>query len=65
MGREQSREFRGQTALHMAITKGNKKAVEALLEVGSNSTNFNMSTLLNICATGSRFVNTVMMGQFL
>lgn len=63
MGREQSRDFRGQTALHMAIAKGNKKAVKSMLKVGSNSTNFNMSTLLNICATGSRFVNTVMMGQ--
>lgn len=63
MGREQSEEFRGQTALHMAITKGNKEAIKAMLEVGRKSKKIKMSTLLNICATGSRFVNTVMMGQ--
>lgn len=63
MGREQSQEFCGQTALHMAITKGNKEAIKAMLKVGRKSKKFKMSTLLNICATGSRFVNTVMMGQ--
>lgn len=63
MGREQSHEFRGQTALHMAITKGNKEAIEAMLEVGRNFKMSKYAKLLNVCATGSRFVNTVMMGQ--
>lgn len=34
MAREQSVEFHGQTALHMAITKGNIEAIQAMLEVG-------------------------------
>lgn len=34
MAREQSEEFNGQTVLHMAITKGNIEAIQAMLEVG-------------------------------
>lgn len=62
MAREQSVEFHGQSALHMAITKGNIEAIQAMLEVGRRK-DIQMSTLLHIRATGSRFVNTVMMGQ--
>ena len=57
-------EFEGQTALHMAITKGNVEAIQAMLEVGQKEgIQDHMSTLLHSRATGSRFVNTVMMGQ--
>lgn len=60
--REMSLEFRGQTALHMAITKGNIEAIGVMLEVGQRK-DIQMTNLLHMRATGSRFVNTVMMGQ--
>lgn len=63
MSREQSSIFHGQTALHMAITKSNKEAIQEMLRVGIRYKKKEMSTLLHIRATGSRFVNTVMMGQ--
>nr|XP_034303068.1 uncharacterized protein LOC117680422 isoform X2 [Crassostrea gigas] len=63
MSREQSPIFHGQTALHMAITKSNKEAIQEMLRVGIRYKKKEMSTLLHIRATGSRFVNTVMMGQ--
>lgn len=47
----------------MAITKSNKAAIEAMLKVVIRYKKKEMSTLLHIRATGSRFVNTVMMGQ--
>ncbi|XP_061170184.1 transient receptor potential cation channel subfamily V member 5-like [Saccostrea echinata] len=62
MARELSLEFCGQTALHMAITKGNIEAIQVMLEVGQFK-DIQMATLLHTRATGSRFVNTVMMGQ--
>lgn len=61
--REHSLKFRGQTALHMAITKCNEAAIEAMLKACRKHKNEEMSTLLQTRATGFRFVNTVMMGQ--
>lgn len=59
-----SKEFLGQTALHISITKGNAKATKTMLEIGQEKLPSNqMTTLLQTKATGSRFVNTVMMGQ--
>lgn len=63
MAREHSLKFRGQTALHMAITKCNKAAIEAMLGACSTHKKEEMSSLLQTRATGFRFVNTVMMGQ--
>ena len=58
-------EFKGQTALHIAITKDKPEVILDMLKVGQsrNGIRKQMSTLLHIPATGSRFVNTVMMGQ--
>ncbi|XP_041350755.1 transient receptor potential cation channel subfamily V member 5-like [Gigantopelta aegis] len=49
--------YEGQTALHIAISKENCKAVEAMV------THTEKRHLLTIPATGSRFRNTVMMGE--
>ena len=60
--RESSENFHGQTALHIAITKGNASAVDIMIS-RSNSERQSLTDLLHTCATGSRFVNTVMMGE--
>ncbi|XP_022322031.2 transient receptor potential cation channel subfamily V member 5-like [Crassostrea virginica] len=63
--REREDEFKGQTALHIAITKDKPEVIRDMLKVGQskNGIRKQMSTLLHIPATGPRFVNTVMMGQ--
>ena len=63
--REREGTFKGQTALHIAITKDKPEVIRDMLKVGQskNGIRKQMSTLLHIPATGSRFVNTVMMGQ--
>lgn len=61
---KKSTDFLGQTALHIAITKDNVKATKTMLEIGQKRlSSKQMSKLLQEKATGSRFVNTVMMGQ--
>ena len=61
--RESSETYKGQTALHIAITQSNTEIVEELLtksEVLGPGKKWN---LLHQRATGSKFVNTVMMGE--
>lgn len=61
---KKSTDFFGQTALHIAITKDNVEATKTMLIIGQKRLSSNqMSNLLKEKATGSRFVNTVMMGQ--
>ncbi|KAK3087062.1 hypothetical protein FSP39_001155 [Pinctada imbricata] len=57
--REMSSDFHGQTPLHVAITKGNLGAVSLMIEKSGPV----KTDLLHTCATGKRFVNTVMMGE--
>lgn len=58
--RIQSSNFKGQTILHVAIAKGNLEAVKIILE---NTKNEEIQKLLCTCAVGSKFNNTVLMGQ--
>lgn len=61
--RKESMEYYGQTALHVAIAKGNIEAVEDMLsEILNLSVNFK-AALLHTLATGTKFANTVMMGE--
>lgn len=55
--------FCGQTVLHISITKGNAEMTKTLLDIVHQKENDKMSELLQLTATGGRFVNTVMMGQ--
>ncbi|OWF49194.1 transient receptor potential cation channel subfamily V member 5-like [Mizuhopecten yessoensis] len=61
--RENSEEYKGQTAFHIAITKGNAMAVEAMLEQAKKGKSSDiLNRMMYTEATGTRFVNTVMMG---
>jgi transient receptor potential cation channel subfamily V protein 2 len=63
--------YKGQTPLHMAITKGDKNVTELLLssaenqaEIGNTqSSNRIKIAMIHTPATGNLFVNTVMMGE--
>ena len=58
---ERGGEYRGQTALHIVVSKGNLAGAEALLaEIDEQS---ERDTLLEIRATGLRFERTVMEGE--
>ena len=61
--RRESEEYHGQTALHIAIAKGNVDAVETMLSEILNLSQNLKSALLHQLATGFKFVNTVMMGE--
>lgn len=61
--RENSENYKGQTAFHIAITKGNTDAVEAMLRHAKDGlTSDILKRMMYTEATGARFVNTVMMG---
>lgn len=62
LAREESESYQGQTALHIAITKGNYEAVEAMLAKAACVPTIKTDIICKP-ATGVRFVNTVMMGQ--
>ena len=62
--RETSDTHRGQTALHIAITQSNLEIVETLLLKTKIMGVEKKRSLLHQRATGSRFVNSVMMGEF-
>lgn len=51
--------FCGQTVLHISITKGNAEMTKTLLDIVHQKENDKMSELLQLTATGGRFVNTV------
>ena len=61
--RRESEEYHGQTALHIAIAKGNVDAVETMLSEILNLSQNLKNALLHQLATGFKFVNTVMMGE--
>ncbi|XP_061196783.1 transient receptor potential cation channel subfamily V member 3-like [Saccostrea echinata] len=54
-------DYNGQTALHVAIVIGNFEVVKILLDFAEAKDM--TGDLLNICANGSRFKNTALMGQ--
>ncbi|XP_061194714.1 transient receptor potential cation channel subfamily V member 5-like [Saccostrea echinata] len=59
-------EFYGQIPLHIAIAKGNLSVIELMLKQAQKNTNKKNSFLQGLLhkqASGSRFVNTIMMGQ--
>lgn len=58
--RIQSSSFKGQTILHVAIAKGNLEAVKIILKKTRNE---EIQELFCTCAVGSKFKNTVLMGQ--
>lgn len=58
--RIQSSNFKGQTILHVAIAKGNLEAVKIILKKTKNE---EIQELFCTCAVGSKFKNTVLMGQ--
>ncbi|KAK3594297.1 hypothetical protein CHS0354_018987 [Potamilus streckersoni] len=64
--RDQSRNFCGQTPLHMAISKGYKQLVEKLLIAAkwcNRPDAGDVKELLSQKATGLRFKNNIMMGE--
>jgi len=61
--RQQSDEYRGQTALHIAITDGNVSVAETLLHYAEKQGKHALSSVLSTEATGTRFENTVMLGE--
>lgn len=61
--RKESQNYYGQTALHVAISKGNTDAVEDMLSEILNLSQSLKNALLHTLATGQKFVNTVMMGE--
>ena len=61
--RRESEDYHGQTALHIAIAKGNVEAVETMLSEILNLSQNLKAALLHQLATGIKFVNTVMMGE--
>lgn len=61
--RRESEEYHGQTALHIAIAKGNVDAVETTLSEILNLSHNLKAALLHQLATGFKFANTVMMGE--
>ncbi|XP_033732844.1 transient receptor potential cation channel subfamily V member 5-like [Pecten maximus] len=61
--RENSEDYKGQTAFHIAITKGNICAVETMLAQAKQSQSSDiLKRMMYTEATGARFVNTAMMG---
>lgn len=58
--RNQSNNFKGQTLLHVAIAKGNLKAVEKILDIANKK---ETQKFLSTFAVGSKFKNTVLKGQ--
>lgn len=62
--RGDSAEYTGQTAFHIAITKGNTKAVEVMLSMASETgkATDTLKRMLYTEAIGTRFVNTAMLG---
>ncbi|XP_060068115.1 transient receptor potential cation channel subfamily V member 5-like [Ylistrum balloti] len=61
--RENSEDYKGQTAFHIAITKGNEQAVETMLVQAKQAQSTDLlKRMIYTEATGARFVNTVMMG---
>ncbi|XP_062616864.1 transient receptor potential cation channel subfamily V member 5-like [Saccostrea cucullata] len=59
-------EFYGQIPLHIAIAKGNLSVIELMLkqvQKNTNKRNSFLQDLLHKQASGSRFLNTIMMGQ--
>jgi transient receptor potential cation channel subfamily V protein 2 len=71
LSRELSDNYKGQTPLHIAITKGDNDVTELLLSSAENqaetgkkqSSNRIKMSMINTLATGRMFVNTVMMGE--
>lgn len=68
LARETSSRYRGQTPLHIAITRGDEEATELLLSSSANHANMPFPnrtklSMINTQATGQMFVNTVMMGE--
>ena len=61
--RDGSETYKGQTPLHIAITQGNEKVVEALLAKSEQLGSGQKWNMLHQMATGSKFANTVMMGE--
>ncbi|XP_045201368.2 transient receptor potential cation channel subfamily V member 5-like [Mercenaria mercenaria] len=61
--RKESQDYYGQTALHIAIAKGNVDAVEDMLSEILNLSQNLKNALLHTMATGQKFANTVMMGE--
>ncbi|XP_053408281.1 transient receptor potential cation channel subfamily V member 6-like [Mercenaria mercenaria] len=59
--RSDSELYRGQTALHIAITGEDIEVTDALLRKGKELGV--LDNILTACATGSRFENTVMLGE--
>lgn len=55
------KKYEGQTPLHVAIVKGNTKAVEIILKT-ANEHRFS-KRLLKTCAVGKKYRNTVLIGQ--
>lgn len=60
--RQNSALYRGQSVLHIAITGNDVIIAEMLLQKLSREANFDK--ILGACATGSKFENTVMLGEF-
>lgn len=58
---KRANKYKGQTPLHVAIVKGNIKAVEIILKT-ANEHKFSKK-LLKTCAVGKKFKNTVLIGQ--
>lgn len=63
LARKESNNYYGQTALHVAIAKGNTQAVEVMLSEVYNQSQSLRTALLHQLATGVKFSNTVMMGE--
>ncbi|XP_069121388.1 transient receptor potential cation channel subfamily V member 6-like [Argopecten irradians] len=55
--------YYGQTPLHIAIASGNRQAFNIILKKAWLSSHKNMRKLVNVRATGTKFNNTVMMGE--
>ena len=56
-------EYEGQTAIHVAISKGNIQAVEFMLSIATSQIGNKYYELVHTHASGCKFVNTVMMGE--
>ena len=63
LARKDSNDYFGQTALHVAIAKGNLDAVQIMLAEVYNQSQSLRIALLHQMASGCKFVNTVMMGE--
>ncbi|XP_052806094.1 transient receptor potential cation channel subfamily V member 5-like [Mya arenaria] len=61
--RQCSELYRGQTALHIAITDGNIQVINTLLTCGNHQGKIKLNKVFSTQATGTRFENTVMLGE--